>query len=214
MRGEEYKKQYFEVVDSTIATGSHFEISSENFNMALRHIYNLLKDACFLYCKGSYNLSIFLAITAMEECAKLHVSLYRSHNNAPQKSETERNDKLFDHKTKHRIACAPTVSMGQRLVNAIGRDAIQAICAKSQQGTLRIDRENALYMQENSLQWDIPENIYSKKESLEFVLFAIETVDDQLAGYTEESLSIQDELDELFTKIAGDNHETDDGKGV
>ena len=50
----------------------------DEFNRGCDHVYCLLKDSHQLYHSGSFATSVFLAITAIEEAAKLDIAVYRN----------------------------------------------------------------------------------------------------------------------------------------
>jgi AbiV family abortive infection protein len=88
-----------------------------DFNRACDHVERLLNDAYILYNHESYGSSVFLAITAIEEVAKIHFGLYR--NNEGAENVPRHQDSLFNHREKHRLGLLPTVLMGSRLLKAV-----------------------------------------------------------------------------------------------
>ena len=64
-------------VRAALAVGQQLAQSVEQFNVACEHIVSLLRDASALLAAGSHATAAFLAITALEETAKVHVGTYR-----------------------------------------------------------------------------------------------------------------------------------------
>jgi AbiV family abortive infection protein len=76
--------------------------------------------------RGSHSTTTFLAITALEETAKVHVGMYRSAGQAIPR----RKDPMYKHGQKHLLALGPTVAMGSRLQNAIGETRMTQLIHK------------------------------------------------------------------------------------
>lgn len=178
---------------------SSFSIKSVNeFNKGIDHILNLIKDAYLLYKNGSYPSAYYLSIIIIEEVAKIHMGLFITHN------EKGKRDKLYDHKTKDIIGCNYTVSMGSRLVDAIGEGEIERIYNEAYNGIMKDNRENAFYCLRKDGEFIIPTDMYKKKETRSILLFAIESFDDNLVGYTDYSMEKSKETDEFFEQIQMD----------
>ena len=96
--------------------------------------------------------------------------------------------------------------MGNRLNKAIGNTMIDKIIKDAEDNKLKKLRESSLYSEftaeSNNLQ--IPKNIVDKKLSRALLLFAIESFDDNLVGYTEYSMNISQKTDEIFEEISDD----------
>ena len=191
-----------DTVRDVLNRGSDFVVSSkEEFNKGIDHIFGLIKDSFLLYENGSYPSSYYLSIIIIEEVAKLHMGLFVP----PCVPGTNRkHDKLYDHKTKDIIGCNFTVSLGDRLKNAIGLPAIEKICNEAYNGDLKSKREQAFYFSHQNGRLVFPCELYSKEETKNILLFAIESFDDNLMGYTDYSLEKSSETDCIFNKICLD----------
>jgi len=64
-------------VKEALSAGERIGGTLEQFNMACEHITQLLSDSSDLLSAGSHATAIFLAITALEETAKVHLGMYR-----------------------------------------------------------------------------------------------------------------------------------------
>src|SRR4051812_5358625 len=102
------------LADSATRTGAVLlsdETVIADFNKGCDHVHGLLRDSALLWTRRSYSTSLFLAITAIEEIAKLEIALYRSHERtavANRRSE----DHLYSHKSKHMIALQEVIAIG------------------------------------------------------------------------------------------------------
>lgn len=215
MTNEEQKRAdcYSETLDRALLFSSDIKLTEADFDNALYHIYKLLNNAVILYRHGCFDLPVFLAITAMEEKAKLEIIMYR-HSSAKQKADNtviqnknknNRNDPIYHHKIKHLLAPSPVLTFGKRLEEAIGKDTQQKLLERSYKKGFSSDRENSLYFR-FSEHGDliIPEGTISQEDSRNYLLFAIEIVDDGLVGYTKYSLNeISQKLDDLWNAISG-----------
>lgn len=191
-----------DTVRGVLNRGSDFVVSSKDeFNEGIDHIFGLIKDSFLLYENGSYPTSYYLSIIVIEEVAKLHMGLFVP----PHVPGTNRKqDKLYDHKTKDIIGCNFTVSLSDRLRNAIGLPAIEKICNEAYNGDLKNKRERAFYFAPQNGRLVFPYEQYSKEDTKNILLFAIESFDDNLAGYTDYSLEKSSETDRIFNKICLD----------
>ena len=173
--------------------------SSYEFDKGIDHIINLIYDAKVLYENGSYSSSFYISVIVIEEVAKLHMGLYIQYGRNVKK------DKLFDHKTKDIIGCGYTVTMGSRLIDAIGVEEIKRICNEAYSGKLKERRENAFYCLKKDGKLAIPYELYSREDARNVLLFAIESFDDNLVGYTDYSLKRSEETDLIFDEVCMEN---------
>lgn len=191
------KDKSIEEVEKVLKGESNFFIeTTEQFNKCIDHIYNLITDAYALYNKGAFPTSLFLSIAVIEEVAKLHMGMYIK----PSK-EYKKKDKLRDHKTKEIIGVNYTVYMGQRIKKAVGEEKLEKIYEMAYSGELKDLREKSIYCEYKDGKIIIPEDIVSKEFSKNVLLFAIESFDDNLVGYTEYTFDISKETDKIFEML-------------
>ena len=69
----EFEEEWWKSVEAALTMGQRITVTSEDLNEALDHIVRLLTDASLLLESGSHATSCFLAITALEETAKIHL---------------------------------------------------------------------------------------------------------------------------------------------
>lgn len=184
---------WWEAFEETLAVGQQIVTSSAEVDKGCDHIVRLLADASLLFHGGSYATASFLAITALEETAKLHLGMYRS-----AKTSLPRNkDPLYRHDQKHRLAAAPTLLLGNRLQHAIGEQGTVELMEAARSGHLVKIREASLYMErKDGLQ--VPLDFINQAAATKLVLFAIEVFDDALVGYTNHSHVLRKQTDALF----------------
>lgn len=186
-------------VNEVLNDGSDFTISSvDEFNKGIDHIFGLIKDSFLLYKNESYPSVYYLAVIIIEEVAKLHMGLFTSHSNP---TNHRKKGKLYDHKTKDIIGCNPSIPLGYRLNAAIGELAIKKIYEEAYSGIMKEKREQAFYFSKKNGQLIIPNELYSKEDAKNILLFAIEAFDDHLVGYTNYSMEISKETDRIFDKL-------------
>ncbi len=188
-------------VESAIAYGGAVfgEGKSNDFDAAFDHIVALMEDSAALFMSQSFNTSVFLAITVMEETAKTQVAIYRK--DKPEKLKKGR-DPLLDHKKKHCMAVLPTVFMGERLNKALGEDVCARLQKEVETEGFTATREAALYFALVNGRFVTPHSAISQARAWELLLLAIETLDDSLVGYTNHSMAKSDQIDRLFENIA------------
>lgn len=188
-----------ESVEKAVEIGSPLfgqDTKIDNLNRACDHILQLIEDAYSCYTRESFGSSVFLAITAIEEIAKAEVGIFRkSEKNGEVKSHK---DLLFNHLSKHRMAILPSVFMGKRLEEVLGKERCEEVFAEVAEGSLRELRENALYIQNINDQFFTPKELINKDKSREILLLVIEAADDRLIGYTGHTSVIEERLNELF----------------
>jgi len=174
---------------------------ADGFNAAGQHVLTLLEDAVAIYQKGSYGTAAFLAVTALEETAKTDILTFRRERDGDVRPKGR--DPLRDHAEKHKIAVRPTVWMGQRLIEAIGRDRCLAIKAEVEGGGLTALREAGLYVAFDGGKIVSPSEAISKGRAREILLVALEAADDILVGSTNASYEWTAPLESLFKTVSG-----------
>lgn len=184
-------------VEKVLTKGSKFTIKSiEEFNKSIDHVIQLIMDSYTLYKIKSFSTSVFISIAVIEEVGKIHMGIYI--NNVV---ETKK-DSLRDHKTKEIIGSNYTICMGERLQKAIGKEKIEEIYRLSYDGTLKDLREKALYCDREEDDFVTPSECISEDFSKNILLFAIESFDDNLVGYSEYSIGKSKSMDEIFIEIS------------
>jgi len=186
-----------ELIAGIVRTDQNLIQSAEELDKAIDHIVQLIQDSCCLFMNGSYPTSAFLSITACEEVAKAHIGSFTDGKH-PEKSGR---NFFRDHKTKHQMAALPTVPMGQRLQDALGKAELQRLMNMAQHAGFVQARENALYFQREKGSLVIPVEKIDKKLTRSLALFAIEVFDDALVGRTNHSYEMDDITDALFEQI-------------
>jgi AbiV family abortive infection protein len=171
--------------------------SVEEMNQAIDHIVQLIDDSFKLYMGGSYPSSAFLSITACEEVAKAHIGSFTD----GQHPEKNGRNIFRDHKTKHLMAAMPTVPMGQRLEDALGKGELKRIVNMAQNSGFVQTRENSLYFQRENGRLLFPSQRIDKKLARSLLLFAIEVFDDALVGLTNHSYKMDDITDDIFEQV-------------
>lgn len=192
-------QKWAEAVQSAVSVGKSFGSNAEDFNIAASHVAQLLEDASRLLGGGSHSTSIFLAITAIEETSKLHAGMFRRSNNAVARGK----DPLFKHAHKHLLAATPTVAMGSRLAQAIGKRRVSELLEQLASGEFISLRESALYFEASTGKIRSPRQIYTREQGREILLLAIEIFDDALVGYTNHSTQLGEGTDAIFGQWAG-----------
>jgi len=188
----------FNKVAEILQQGSNFQIkSAEDLNKGIKHILQLIGDSYILYKNGSYASSVFISITIIEEVAKVHLGIFTKAPDATAKKDLLRKD----HTAKHIVGTNYTISMGKRLVDAIGNDEMERIFQTAYDGNIKNLREHALYCDCEHGKIRIPQERITKKQARAMLLFAIESFDDNLVGYTNYSLEESKWTDELFERI-------------
>lgn len=189
----------FDAVKAAIEYGGalYDEATSEDLNAAFDYIITLIADAVFLFSRKSFNTSAFLAITVIEETAKAHVAIYRK-DKVPNKGR----DPLRDHKAKHAMAVLPTVFMGNRLMETLGKDVCERLQHEAETSGFTTTREAALYCSRHHGRFITPRVAVPSVRSRELLLLAIETLDDALAGYTNHTILEGKHLSKLFNQVA------------
>jgi AbiV family abortive infection protein len=190
-----------ETVQGALEKGTLFfseKNKTKDFNRACDHILILLEDSFQCFQRESWGTSVFLSITAIEEVAKAIICLYRREGQTEQVIRGK--DKLFNHQEKHRIAVLPTVFMGKRLKDALGKERCSGLLKEAAQ--FRNLRESSLYFTNKEGQFITPANMVPKERAKEFLLLAIEAADDSLVGYTGHTRIIENRMNEIFSAVS------------
>lgn len=189
----------FNKVAEILQQGSAFQIkSSDDLNKGIKHILRLIGDSYVLYENGSFASSVFMSITIIEEVAKVHLGMFTKDPDAASKRDLLRKD----HVAKHITGANYTISMGKRLGEAIGNNEMEHIFQMAYDGNMKNLRERALYCECEHGRMKITQERITKKQARAMLLFAIESFDDNLVGYTDYSMEESKWTDELFEKVA------------
>lgn len=197
----EQNGDWWSSLEDALSTGEPVVETISEFDEACEHVVSLLRDASMMLASGSDATATLLAITALEETAKIHVGMFRRGS----KKVSRRQDPLHHHKAKHRLALGPTLSMGKRLQEAVGSDRLTELLKIGQAGGFVSIRESALYVGRSELGLSTPKKVISSEMARELVLLAIEGFDDALVGYTNQTFILSGETDRLFDLAAAHN---------
>ena len=96
-------------------------LDRDEYNLAVKHVYELIRASCLLFKNQSYATSVFLAITVFEEIAKIKAGHMRSWGDGRKKVKRAK-DPLFHHAQKHKITIDPIYLGGDRIANSIGHN--------------------------------------------------------------------------------------------
>ncbi|GAA3721397.1 hypothetical protein GCM10022378_09370 [Salinicoccus jeotgali] len=185
--------------ERSLSKASNFKIESvEDFNECVDHVIRLVKDSFMLFQMKSFSTSLFLSIAIIEEVGKIHVGLFNT-----RQAEVKR-DPLRDHKRKQIMGSNYTISMGDRLVNAIGMERLEEIYSMSYSGQLKDLREKSIYCDYEGDGLIIPHEYINEQFSKDILLFAIESFDDNLVGYTRHSMERSKITDKIFENLSTD----------
>lgn len=192
------EKRSFQEIEKALAKESDFSIkTTEQFNKCIDHIFRLISDSYTLYSGNSFSSSLFLSITVIEEVGKIHMGLFIK------PSETRvKGDPLRDHRKKEIIGAPFTISMGERLSNAMSLRELEEIFGFAYSGELKSLREKAIYCERKDNTLLTPDDVISKEFSRNMLLFAIESFDDNLVGYTDYSMDVSKKTDIIFEAVA------------
>lgn len=198
-----------EEVKKALDATSNFKVNPSDLDRCIDHVINLIDDAVLLYKNGSYSTATFLAVTIIEEVAKIHIGLFTK---TPTDGKVKKSkDPLHNHKTKQIIGSNYTICMGSRLQEAIGQQRMEEIFDIAYGGNMSQYRESALYCDYKDGTICIPSEVIDQEFSKCFLLFAIESFDDNLVGWDEYSIERSTHTDRLFADIAGS--ECNESKG-
>ena len=192
------KDKSIQTVSKVFERGSNFSCKNkEDFNKCIDHIFQLITDAYTMYTHGSFSTSLFLSIAVIEEVAKVHVGMFIDPAN-----EQVKKDGLLDHKTKEIIGVNYTISMGERINAVIASDELEKIYSLAYTGELKNMREEAIYCEYKGGKIITPNDIIDRYFAKKMLLFAIESFDDNLVGYTRHSMHISKKTDAIFDELA------------
>jgi AbiV family abortive infection protein len=178
-------------------TGLH---DRAEFNAAAGHVRDLVVESIILLHAGARARSLFLAITALEELAKIKVGYFRSRE-ATSLDVKRSKDPLFNHASKHKIAFDPVLLIGQRLANSIGADRVREIFSLYADGTYSALRERSLYFSRGTDGLKLPSNEVTLTLAAEHVLIAIEAFDDFFDFMTREVSAMCKQLMGLYPEV-------------
>ena len=187
-----------ELLIKSLASGKAMICDSGDLNKAIDHIHRLLMDASLLLEDGSFATCTFLAITALEETAKVHVGMYRNGSEDSRRSK----DPLYSHRDKHRLAAAPAIPLGSRLGQAIGNARVDEFMEMARTGDLVKLREECLYLSSENARISAPLESIDLTLARDILLFCIEAFDDALVGYTNYSFEVSNKTDALFGTVS------------
>lgn len=195
---DESTELWYEQLNAAISVGLPLATGTSESDKLFDHVVRLLQDSSLLLEAGSPASSAFIAITALEEIAKIQVSMYRRSGVDVKRSK----DPLYNHKHKHHVAAAPTVAMGSRLQKAIGEDRMYALLDEARSGKLVEIRESALYVQRLNGELHLPIETVQKTRARELLLFAVEAFDDAFVGLTNHTGELEIITDKIFSMWA------------
>lgn len=170
---------------------------SSEFNKTVNHIVSLLEDAFLLYKNKSYATSFFISVIAIEVVGKVFAGIFvgKSEEKVPK-------DPLRDHRTKQLISCMPTLFMGERLTKCVDSKRLENLLTEMNSGDLKNKKESALYWDRKNGELIVPEDNISKNDAKCILLIAIEIFDDDLVGFTNESISLSKKTDSIFKIVS------------
>jgi AbiV family abortive infection protein len=192
--------QWWDSVHAALAVGKQLGATNREFNSACDHITQLLDDSSTMLERGSHGTATFLAITSLEETAKVHMGMYRRSSNPVKRSK----DPLYSHEQKHRIALGPTVAMGSRLQAAIGEARMHELIELARYGGFIPLREASLYVQQVGDSLQTPLEVTPRQVAREVLLLAVEAFDDALVGHTEHTYSLGERTNSIFSRWASE----------
>jgi len=200
MTSSKPSKTYLDRMTAAISFGGtrYRKLSTEEFNRAFDYILDCLKNSASLFENGAINFSLFLAITALEETAKIHALLYLSSSAHKERGRHP----LADHNEKHALALSPTVFMSEELLTLLGEEVCNILQEKAQNSGFSNIREACLYCDFQDDLFITPTEKISLTEAWQILILAIETLDDHLIGYTDHTLAKNGEVRELFKKTS------------
>lgn len=190
-------ESWWKAFEAAASVGQRIAMTSDEFDRACDQITLLLQDSSLLLERNSPSTAIFLAITAIEETAKVLCGSFRKRTN---RRERRQQDPLFNHKAKHKLAMTPSLSMGDRLRKAIGDAKMNELIDLADSGDLVRLREASLYIEQTANKLVTPMEVADFATGRALLLLAIEVFDDALVGYTSHSLDLGQQTTDLFEK--------------
>ena len=191
-------KSILEIENVLNAESNFYITSTTELNKCIDYIIQLITNAYTLYTSNAFPSSVFLSIAVIEEVAKVHMGIF-----VKESKEYVKKDKLRDHRTKEIIGSNYTVCMGERLKKAIGEEALEKIFELAYSGKMKELREKSIYCECHDGKIMTPNEIINKEFSRNMLLFAIESFDDNLVGYTDYSIQASKKTDDIFYRVAG-----------
>ena len=166
-------------------------------SLCIKYSVSLLEDAFLLYKNKSYATSFFISVIAIEEVGKVFAGIFvgKSEEKVPK-------DPLRDHRTKQLISCMPTLFMGERLTKCVDSKRLENLLTEMNSGDLKNKKESALYWDRKNGELIVPEDNISKNDAKCILLIAIEIFDDDLVGFTNESISLSKKTDSIFKIVS------------
>ena len=187
----------FDKIESILNGTSNFYISSnEELNKCLDHVVQLLSDSYVLYINNSYTSSSFLAISVLEEVGKIQMGIFIKGSDS-----YVRKDKLRDHKSKQIVGASHTICIGERIKNSISNENLEKIFKFIYSGELKDLREKAIYCDRKNNNIVTPKDLITQELARNLLLFAIESFDDNLLGWTDYSIELSKKTDLFFETI-------------
>ena len=113
-----------------------------------------------------------------------------------------RKDKLRDHKSKQIVGASYTICMGERIKNAISNENLEKIFQFIYSGELKDLREKVIYCDRKNNSIVTPKDLITQELARNLLLFAIESFDDNLVGWTNYSIELSKKTDLFFEIIA------------
>ncbi|WP_349792920.1 AbiV family abortive infection protein [Xanthomonas sp. WHRI 7064] len=178
-------------------TGLH---DRDEYNAAILHVSELIRASYILFANGSFAPSLFLAITAFEEIAKIKSGHMRSWGE-DRKRVQRGTDPLFNHGTKHKIAVDSIYLIGDRIANSIGHERAKEIFEKYEVGEYSTLREDSLYFSRNKDELHIPAQKIEPRLAAEHLLIAIEIFCDEFWGMTAKASEICEITDSIYSEV-------------
>jgi len=194
---------FFAAVESAIAYGggSLGGMSvADAFNAAASHVAVLLSDAVKAFQRKSYGTCVFLAITALEEAAKVDLLAFRV-KSSPAPNAKRGRDPLLSHRKKHIIAVRPTVFMGGRLQQLLGDPTCARLQKEAEAGALVQLREQSLYVHADENGVTTPATAITASRAHEVLLLALVSADDILVGWTNASYALGERFDAWIAEV-------------
>jgi AbiV family abortive infection protein len=184
---------------SLFASSGRLIESVEEFNLACEHVVLLIEESETIFQREGYSTATFLAITAIEETAKVHFGAFTA--GGPD-LERRKSNIFYDHGKKLQMAAMPTVFMGRRLQAAIGERALVRLLEMEHSKELLALRESSLYLERRNGALHSARTTIDRDLSRSLVLYAIEVFDDALVGFTDYSMTLSHRTDEVFGRVA------------
>ena len=172
---------------------------AEKFDRICEHILSLLGEAVLLHRSGSHARAAFIAITALEETGKAVLGLHIAHPS----SSTARGGALRSHPTKQLLGAGPLpLQLRSRLVQMLGSTDAERVLSMAWSGGLVQVREGAAYFDVEEGELSVPEDAVSADLARCILVFALDSFDDAIVGYTNESYRIGRAAEALLAEIA------------